>query len=520
MRSKDGDYRWVVSRGQAEIDAHGKVVRWYGTCTDMHERYLDRAAVRDSEALNRGIIEASPDCISLLDEEGAILYANGATLAASELLTAEPLIGTLWGSSFEPYVQAKAVAALKEAKAGGVGRLVLRGGPQQSRWYDVAVAPLLGSGVAPKNFIVISRDFSERKAAEEKAHWTAHHDVLTRLPNRFLFNQHLERGLANVEAGGIGFALLLFDVDHLKHVNDAMGHDAGDALLREAATRLSRVVAGMGGNVFRLGGDEFAVLLPGVTTKEEVQRAAGKLREQLTVPFIFAGKLVDCHASTGASICPLHGRGKDELLKSADIALYAAKKSSKGHLRVFEPAMRDQMQRRLAMLSLAKGALERNQIVPYYQPKTDLEVGNVAGFEALLRWKDSTGRLQLPSLIAAAFDNVDLASDISDRMTELVLDDVVSWTRMGVSFGHVALNAGAVELRRPDFVDVLLARLQERKVSPHKIQLEVTETVFLGPGSEHIHGALMRLSKAGISDRSRRLRDGLCIIITLKQPSS
>lgn len=497
MAHSGGRYLWTLVRAIPKRDQSGAVVRWFGTCTNIHEQVVAQEALAESEALSRGIIEASPDCISLLDAQGAVLYVNAATLEAYGLHDADSLIGTRWGYSFESGTQAKAFAALNEAKEGAVGRFVLRGGPMRNRWYDVAVAPVLGTGGAAKNFIVISRDFSERREAEEKAQWTANHDVLTALPNRFLFNQRLEQELANAEAAGGGFSLLLFDVDHLKHVNDGMGHDAGDELLKEVAKRLSASVRA-GDTVSRLGGDEFAVLLPGIETKEEVQKIADLLRERLTTPFTFGGKLVDCHASIGASICPLHGRGKAELMKSADIALYVAKRFSRGQLRVFEASMRDQMQRRLSMLSLAKSALNQHRITPYYQPKIDLERGTVAGFEALLRWRDSSGRLGFPGSIEAAFEDAELASAISERMMDMVLEDVASWNHEGVRFGHVALNAGAVELRRHDFVDSLLGRLEERAISPHEIQLEVTETVFLGRGSEHIHEALQRLSDAGV----------------------
>jgi predicted signal transduction protein with EAL and GGDEF domain len=263
------------------------------------------------------------------------------------------------------------------------------------------------------------------------------------------------------------------------------------------ATRLSSAVR-TSDTVARLGGDEFAVLLADVERIENIEHVAATLREQLFEPFSFAGRVIDCQASMGGSLFPGHGRSKVELMKSADIALYVAKRSFRGQLCVFEPSMRDEMQRRLSMLSLAKGALKDCRIVPHYQPKIDLKHGTVSGFEALLRWRDWTGRLQLPGLISAAFEDVELASAVSDEMIERVLDDVVAWSANGVAFGHVALNAGAVELRRHNFVDALLERMRARGIAPHSIQLEVTETVFLGRGSEHIHSALQRLSSAGV----------------------
>lgn len=498
LKHAGGGYRWVLSRGEPEKGANGKPVRWYGTCTDIHDEVLGRQALQASEAVNRSMIEASPDCISLLDVDGTMKFLNRAALEAIGLKSAAPLLGRPWADAFPPSVRGCAVVALSYAGAGRTGRFTAtQPTAEGQKWWDIVVAPISDDNSRLSGFISIARDITHQKTAEERVRWAANHDPLTQLPNRSLFQRTLDRTLVEARAGGGTFTVLMMDLDDFKRTNDALGHDAGDALLTEFAMRLRNAVRA-DDMVARLGGDEFAVLLQGVSHKEEVEAAVKCVVAALKPPCHFDGKLLDIRTSIGASTFPRHGRTRAELLKNADIALYVAKGAGRGVLRIFEDGMRADAQRRLSMLVLARDALREDRLVPYYQPKVDLRTRRLDGFEALLRWDHPATGIQTPATIAAAFQDEALAAEISDRMIELVIADIRRWNDAGIPFGHVAVNAGAAEFKSGTFAEKLLERLKSANLSTSCLQLEVTETVFLGRGAEHVEDALKMLSAEGV----------------------
>jgi EAL domain-containing protein (putative c-di-GMP-specific phosphodiesterase class I) len=208
--------------------------------------------------------------------------------------------------------------------------------------------------------------------------------------------------------------------------------------------------------------------------------------------------MLDCRASMGASMFPMHGRTSKALMKNADIALYAAKAAGRGTVALFEPHMRDDVRRRTSMVQLARDALRDDRVVPYYQPKLDLARRAIVGFEALLRWRSEGGRIGEPAAIEAAFEDVEVAAAISDRMLDRVIADVRGWLDKGIEFQHVAINSSAAEFRRDNFAERLLEQLRVARVPTRYFQLEVTETVFLGRGAEYVHRALALLSARGV----------------------
>jgi diguanylate cyclase (GGDEF)-like protein/PAS domain S-box-containing protein len=495
LRAADGSYRWCRATAGNRRSPDGEIIRWYGTVEDIQDRKLAETALCEAEALNREILDVSPDSIVLLDDDGSIIFLNS---TAAKILgqSASEAAGKPWIRMLSPRLRPAARRALIEARDGRTARFTGNedaDGP--GRWWDATVTPVLSESRG--RFLVVSRDVTENKVAEDKLRWLANHDSLTSLPNRLFLQHKIEEYLRDAEDAGAPLALLLFDLDDFKRTNDALGHDAGDALLCAFAARLE-MAKRPDDVVARLGGDEFALVLNGVGTAEEVGAAFERITRSLREPCLYGGGVLECSASVGVSFFPRHGTTRSELLKHADIALYAAKADGGGTFKLFEPGMQRDVEDRLSMLSLAKDALWNDWIEPFYQPKYRLATGELEGFEALLRWRDPARGVQGPDTIAAAFKDLDLAAQIRDRMIDRVIADMRSWLRAGISFGHVAVNAAAAEFKRGSFAELLLAKLQAAEIPPECFQLEVTETVFLGRGAEYVETALKTLSSAGV----------------------
>ena len=456
----------------------------------MVDRMVAQCALERSEALNRSILESSPDYTLLLDESGRILVCNGPQGGPAP---PAPITAAVWLDLLPPESRGEGKRALERADLGEISRLTIAHVDTNGRrWFDIAV-----SGIADRSgrTLVVARDITHQKSSEERAVWMANHDPLTELPNRVVLQNHLDQ-LSAMPQPRSGFALLVLDVDNFKLINDTLGHDAGDALLCTFTKRLRKAVRA-DDLIARLGGDEFAIVLQ-ACTDAEVRLAADKIYAELHLPFVHDGRLIECNASIGACFSPRDGVQRSDLMKAADIALYSAKSSGRGQLRIFRASMRDAVQGRNAMLSLARGALASDDVLPYYQPKVDLRTGRIVGFEALLRWRDSTGHLCPPDRLKAAFDDPVLSRAISDRIIDRCLSDIRGWLDRRIEFGHVAINVAAAEFRSGKFDAQLLDKLAARQIPAGVLQIEVTETVLLGRGADHVERSLRRLRSAGL----------------------
>ena len=473
-------------------------------------------ALRNSEQFSRLVAAANPDCISLLDKDGTILFANEALLRAYRLELGD-LVGKTFGHRLDGAAQIERDAALQAARSEGVGRFTVcyhdsDGG--HPRWYDTIISKLPADHDWPFRYLAISRDVSEKREIEDQVRWKASHDDLTGLPNRAQFQMHLDRHVRQV--GQEGFALFVLDIDNFKTVNDTLGHDAGDCLLRTLAERLTGAVR-QGDIVARLAGDEFAVIARDVRTEPGAVAIAERIFESLREPWLYQGRLGECRASIGASLAPRHGDTAEELFKHADIALYDAKSHGKGQISVFRPSMKSAVEKRNRQISLARHALSCDFVIPYYQPKVELSSGRVAGFEALLRWRHPTQGVQMPGTIQAAFEDLKLASEITERMLDHVLIDMRRWLDRGLPFGHVAINVTAADLRQDDFAGRLLENLRRHGLPCACLQVEITETVFMGRGAEYVERALRLLHDAGIGVALDDFGTGYASLSHLKQ---
>jgi len=465
----------------ASFALHRMLVSWMSATSELER----------SEALNETILESSPDYTLILDRNYQVVYSNRA-----EGLAGEPgsPVGRAWLFMLPESDRLLARSALEEAEAGEPASIGIHQhrGSSERRWLDIAINRTSdGTG----RFIVVARDITHQKRFEEKALWMAQHDALTGLPNRTVLQTRLDALLADEEERPAS-AMLILDVDHFKSINDTLGHDAGDKVLCILAQRIGNVLKEQD-LVTRTGGDEFALVVA-APSEEAVEQIAERIFECLREPVSHGGRLLDCGVSIGASFIPQSGGSRSEVMKAADIALYAAKAAGRRQMRIFEPQMMLDVERHQTMITAARQALKRDMIMPYYQPKVALGSSRIVGFEALLRWRDRNGKLRGPDGIMPAFEDPALGVALSEVMLRKVIADIARWTAAGVDFGHVAINVTGGDFRPGGFAESIPDQLAAQSLPASAIQVEVTENVFLGQCAQEVEQTLRHLSDCGI----------------------
>ncbi|CAO4139563.1 Diguanylate cyclase/phosphodiesterase with PAS/PAC and GAF sensor(S) [Methylorubrum thiocyanatum] len=504
----DCSYAEVIDCGFVIRDAEGRALRMVGSVRDISEQRRADAALRASEERLRLALQAGrmvawerdlTTGVARRSDNALQLLGIGSGPISLMLDNVHP--------EDRPHVERFT------AYGGALNTVEFRyrhpAGPQI--WLTMRA-----ERVEAGRIVGITFDITERKLAEEQAWRAANHDALTGLPNRRLFHQRLEQALAAAARGGTSVSLLLLDLDTLRDVNDINGHDAGDAVLREAASRLSEGLRETD-TVARLGGDEFALLLTEPLRLEHAAKHAEVLLERLRQPLTYRGQVLTCKASIGLAAYPNHHRTTDDLLKDADIALYRAKSQGRNSAVVFAADMRSETERRVLIAAEVRNAIAAGQIVPYYQPKICFTTGTIVGFEALARWQHPQKGLLTPGYFGSAFESPELATAIGDSLIRQVAADLGEWCRCDLNPGRVAVNFASAEFRRPDLAGDILAVLSAHGVPPAWFEVEVTESVFLGHGSEAVPATLQRLHDSGILITLDDFGTGFASLTHLKQ---
>jgi diguanylate cyclase (GGDEF)-like protein/PAS domain S-box-containing protein len=464
------------------------------------ERQRSDAALRESEEHHRHSVELNPQISWTADPQGNLLDVSSRWHDRTGM-TVEDALGSGWSRVIHPEEMELTISRWSHAVATG-SRLDmdyrLRTADGTYRWFRSRAAPRRGEDGTIVRWYGAVEDIHDRKLTEETLRWAAHHDDLTGLANRRLFRDRLQQALDGMSEANPATGLLVMDLDHLKQINDRFGHDAGDALLKEFAQRLRSIVRSTD-TIARLGGDEFAVILPEIAEEGDVAAMADAILARMQEPLKRDGKLLDCRTSIGGAISVGFGTSPEELQKQADLALYRSKTSGRGAFKMFVTTMREESQRTASALEVAARAVASDWIVPFYQPKVVLATGALGGFEALLRWHHPRTGIQSPEKIAPAFNDTELGTAIGERMRSCILKDMRGWLDAGLPFGRIAINASAAEFRRDNYAERVLDDLRRMDVPARCLEVEVTESVFLGSGAEFVERALRTLSVEGVT---------------------
>src|SRR4249919_473594 len=357
-----------------------------------------------------------------------------------------------------------------------------------TRWVWERARPRMENGRRLVDGIVADvtdrrRSADELIAAQARLAHLAYHDALTDLPNRLLFQEHLEQAIARVHRGNRAVAVLFVDLDDFKLVNDSHGHTTGDELLRVVADRLRDAVRATD-VVARLGGDEFLVLVADIDREgavEAADRVAENIRAALSAPVRLAIGELYTHASIGASLYPADAESAAELLSKADIAMYRAKHAERLALR---PAIVSSLDAadQLATVARLRHALEREELVLHYQPLVALDEGRMVGVEALIRWNDGERGLVGPDSFVALAERAGLIGSISDWVVESACAQVAEWRRAGIDV-YVSVNMPAI-MWRPAEIQRVLAAIRASGIPADRLMIEITESAAIArPGS-------------------------------------
>lgn len=442
---------------------------------DMRDRL--RATTVSRDYVDR-ILSGMNEAIIVTTADGHIRRINRAT---TELLGfAED---ELVGKSIDYIVDGSKCATLVDDSISGVPREAFfesRFGESIPVSYTCSLVK--DEGEQSTDRIYAAQNISERRRAEQRIRYLARIDALTKVPNRMQFQHLLQRAIARARRSNQPLCLLYIDIDHFKDINDTFGHLAGDATLETVAERLTAVLP-EGSIIGRLAGDEFAVVVPGVSSSGPDRDASGTLArsllDRLADPFFVQGHEVFMTASMGIAFYPKDAPNVIDLIRNADAALYSAKKTGGNMFKYYKPAMNEAAVERLMTKSRLKRAFERDELLVHYQPKYNIETGEVFGAEALVRWELPDRGIILPADFIPIAEESSLIIDIGEWVLDKVCEDFRLWQRSASAPGRVSVNLSLKQLRQRNFINRIGAILRGHELSPTSLELEITETTLM-----------------------------------------
>jgi diguanylate cyclase (GGDEF)-like protein/PAS domain S-box-containing protein len=322
-------------------------------------------------------------------------------------------------------------------------------------------------------------DITERKVAEERVQSLAYYDALTGLPNRILLHDRLSKALATARRQMHKVALLFFDLDRFKIINDSLGHSVGDLLLEDVAERL-KSCAREEDTVARLGGDEFLIVLTHVNDIPGAAVSAERFMDAMTARFVIQGHSLSIGCSLGISIFPEHGADSETLIKHADAAMYSAKDIGRNNFQFFTADMNAQAVERLTLENGLRLALEKKELFLMYQPQMNIATGKISELEALLRWQHPVLGLVPPDKFIRIAENSGLIVPIGEWVLRTACSQARKWQDEGLPPVSIAINVSAVQFRQQGFCELIRRVLRETGLAPHYLELELTESLLLG----------------------------------------
>lgn len=454
---------------------------------DISDRKKTEIALRESEQRYRKFVESSADAI-IVHQGGVISYVNPAALQILGARSEKDLVG----GNMREIVPLEHRAMILQQTAAREGQLTRVDGTI----VDVEVSAAETSYSGQSSILIVARDISERKRAQEEIRYLGQHDILTGLPNRALFGDRLSQAIALADTHRATFALLFLDVDHFKKINDSLGHHTGDLFLKEVARRLAAAVKNID-TVSRQGGDEFLLLLHELAHPEDAALVAQKICAALTEPFFVEKNRINASASIGVAIYPRDGRSPETLVKNADIAMYHAKDRGRNQFQFYSEDLNRITHENLEIESALRDAIALGQLKVYFQPQLNLRTQKIESCEALIRWIHPERGFISPARFIPIAEESGQILEIGRWVLRTVAENYRALADAGFGDMRISINVSAEEIQNPEFTTHLKSALVQGLIPAKALELEVTESMIMQDTAKAIE-AIRELSDMGV----------------------
>ena len=485
IRRPDGAIRYIASVERAVVDSRDNVTCLIGVNMDITDRKEAQEALFAEKERAQVTLNCIGDAVICTDISGEITFLN---------VVAERMTGWTWKEASGRRMPE--VFHVLDAASRGVIPNPMNLAVEENRTMNLplncilvrrdkveipiedSVSPIHNREGKATGAVIVFRDVSAARAMTQRMTHTAQHDFLTGLPNRMLLNDRIKQAIVFAQRRGKSAAVLFLDLDGFKHINDSLGHSIGDKLLQSIAKRLVICVRATD-TVSRQGGDEFVVLLSEMARQEDAAITARRMLQVIAEPHLIDQHDLHVTSSIGASVFPDDGQDAETLIKNADTAMYQAKENGRQSYRFFKSAMNERAVARQSTEEGLRRALERNELTLVYQPMVNVRSRAITSAEALLRWTHPIRGPIAPAEFIPVAEDCGLILSIGNWVLREACKQAQAWRDTGLPFCNMAVNISAMQFRDEHFLEDVFSVLQETRLNPHCLELELTESVLM-----------------------------------------